>query len=224
MILQSLSFCRLLRWATVLLLSLIVSTAAAFSFTPHHHVRKGPHQLVKGTIPLQQNPISFTLASTKDAKPPPSDGALRDKLRKITGFSLTAVRAALRATTGISLTALYASFLLATGAWIRQSMKVVLSIFPVWFRYFLQPFLVLYYAPLFMLRNLTGDTRKRAKASHEAIVEGWKKAIKVADKKGSNWPVYVSDEGNIETNDADIDIAEAVAESVELVMEANSKK
>ena len=57
---------------------------------------------------------------------------VRDKLRKITGFSLTAFRATSRAATGISLSAIYASSLAATGLWIRRIMSATLSIFPAW--------------------------------------------------------------------------------------------
>ena len=57
---------------------------------------------------------------------------LRDKLRKATGFSLTAFRSTWRAATGISLSAIYASALAASGLWIRKVMSAVLSVFPAW--------------------------------------------------------------------------------------------
>ena len=80
---------------------------------------------------------------------------VRNRLRKATGFSFTVFRATLRGITGISLTALYASTLAATGLWIRKIMSAVLGIFPSGFRYFLQPFLVMYYTPLIILRSLS---------------------------------------------------------------------
>eukprot|EP00538_Stauroneis_constricta_P000076 CAMPEP_0119570232 /NCGR_PEP_ID=MMETSP1352-20130426/43510_1 /TAXON_ID=265584 /ORGANISM="Stauroneis constricta, Strain CCMP1120" /LENGTH=230 /DNA_ID=CAMNT_0007619899 /DNA_START=64 /DNA_END=756 /DNA_ORIENTATION=+ len=86
--------------------------------------------------------------------------ALRKTLRQITGFSWTALRATLRAATGISLTAIWLSTTAVTGLWIRKSMSVVLSLFPAWFRYFLQPFLILYYAPLVFLRSMTSPAAR----------------------------------------------------------------
>jgi predicted membrane protein len=59
---------------------------------------------------------------------------LRDRLRQITGFSLTAFRATVRGITGISLTALYASAVATTSSFVRNTMKVILSVFPSWVR------------------------------------------------------------------------------------------
>lgn len=122
--------------------------------------------------------------------------SVRDKLRKLTGFSFTVFRKTLRGITGISLTAIYASTVAATGLWIRKITSVILSLFPSGFRYFLQPFLVAYYVPLFILRSLTGPTRKRARAKHEQVVEAWKDAVEYAEnaEKGGYWPVVVSPE------------------------------
>lgn len=151
-----------------------------------------------------------------------SESGLRGQLRKMTGFSLTALRKTLRLATGISLTAIYASTVATTGAWIRQTMKVILSVFPPWFRYFVQPFLILYYAPLFILRNLTGPTRKRAVQTHESFLEGWKEAVKLADKKSNYWPITVSEDGYIEKTFEDVDMNEALVESVEVSLEYES--
>ena len=68
-----------------------------------------------------------------------AQSTLRDRLRRLTGFSLTASRATLRAATGVSLTAIYASTLAATGLWIRKVMHVILSLFPAWVSWLLQP-------------------------------------------------------------------------------------
>jgi hypothetical protein len=172
----------------------------------------------------------------------PADGAdsnkkttLRDRLRKATGFSLTVFRATIRGITGISLTAIYASTLAATGLWIRKVTSVVLSLFPSWFRYFLQPFLVLYYAPLFLLRNLAGSaTRQRARQQHATVLEAWKEAVEYAEKMQQDgyWPVVVSEDGYFEMlappNPEDTTPAEAkqqfsraMAETVEHAMEVN---
>jgi len=96
----------------------------------------------------------------------------RGRLRKITGFSLTALRATMRATTGISLKGIYVSTFVTTSAAVRKAMTLVLAPFPTWLRCFAQPFLVMYYTPLFILRNLSGGpTRKNAIEAHEGFLE-----------------------------------------------------
>ena len=64
----------------------------------------------------------------------------------------------------------------------------------VQFRYFLQPFLVLYYAPLFIIRGLTGPSRKVAKKKRDTFMEGWKSAIDYAEKTEADgyWPVHAN--------------------------------
>jgi hypothetical protein len=76
-----------------------------------------------------------SLSSSDDAEEQQQAGTrtlLRNKLRQVTGFSLTAFRATARAATGISFSAIYASTLAATGLWIRYIMSKILSIFPAW--------------------------------------------------------------------------------------------
>jgi hypothetical protein len=178
---------------------------------------------------------SSTDADSNSKKDP--ELTLRDRLRKATGFSFTIFRATIRGITGISLSAIYASTVAATGLWIRKVCSIILSIFPSWFRYFLQPFLVLYYAPLFMLRNLTGPTRQRAIKQHQSMLEGWKEAVEYAERteKGGYWPVIVSEDGYFEMvappNPDDTTYAEenrqfseAMAETVEHAMEVNDKE
>lgn len=126
---------------------------------------------------------------------------IRNRLRKVTGFSFTLFRATVRGITGISFTALYASSVAVTGLWIRKTMSVLLGLFPSGFRYFLQPFLVLYYTPLILLRTVTGPTRKRAITKHETVLDVWKEAILVAEKvveKDGYSPVSVSEDGYFE--------------------------
>jgi hypothetical protein len=126
---------------------------------------------------------------------------LRDRLRTATGFSFTVFRATLRGITGVSLTAIYASTVAATGLWIRKLTSVVLGILPPWFRYFLQPVLVLYYAPLFIVRSATGRrNRERAVAKHRAVLEGWREAVEYAERTERNgyWPVVVNEDGYFE--------------------------
>lgn len=52
----------------------------------------------------------------------------------------------------------------------------------------------MYYAPLFILRCLTGPTRKEARMKHELVVEGWKQAIDYAEKieQDGYWPVQLN--------------------------------
>lgn len=139
---------------------------------------------------------------------------LRATLRGITGFSLTALRASLRAATGISIT---------------STTKAFVGLFPLWFRYFMQPFLVLYYAPLMLMRSWVGETRTskaEKRAAHEKLVEGWKHAIEVAEAAQANeyWPIHVDADGNIVTSmppePEDVwtqsPLNEAVLESVEV--------
>lgn len=163
-------------------------------------------------------------------------GMVRNRLRKATGFSLTVFRATLRSVTGISLTAIYAGALAATGLWIRKTMSALLSVFPSGFRYFLQPFLVLYYTPLIILRTLASKTtRKRAVAKRETVLAAWKEAIKVAEQteRDGYWPVVVNEEGyfdlakppsvdGMELTDGDAKLAEAMAATVEQAMELKS--
>jgi len=161
---------------------------------------------------------------------------IRNRLRKATGFSFTIFRATLRSLTGISLTAIYAGALAATGLWIRKTMSTLLSIFPSGFRYFLQPFLVLYYTPLILLRSLASPTnRKRAVAKRESILAAWREAVVVAEKteRDGYWPVVVSKEGyfelakppsvdGVELQDGNAKLAEAMAATVEQAMELKS--
>jgi len=157
---------------------------------------------------------------------------VRNRLRQATGFSFTVFRATLRGITGISLTTVYAGALAASGLWIRKTMSAVLSVFPSGFRYFLQPFLVMYYTPIIVLRSLTSPTtRKRAVAKHETVMEAWKEAVVVAEKTEAEgyWPVVVSDDGYFElskppsiSSEEASSMAEAMAETVEQAMELKS--
>jgi len=208
-------------FVSFVLLLLLAATSPARAFSPSH-LRRPPSAsfaAVHNHLPPRTNPLllpttarSFSsMVSKLRSSPSPSvdpsgeeesPGDVRGRLRKLTGFSLTALRATLRAATGFSLTALRATLRAATGISVTGTMKTILGLFPTWFRYFLQPFLVLYYAPLMILRGLVGPTRTAradARAAHEAIVEGWKDAVRVAEgaQEGGYWPVHVDDDGNI---------------------------
>jgi len=145
----------------------------------------------------------------------------------IRGLSLTACRATMRATTGFSLTALRATLRAATGVSVTGLMKVLLGLFPQWARYFIQPFLILYYTPLMILRGLVGptkDSRAEALQAHERILEEWKNAVKVAEavnEKGY-WPVRINDDGFIETflpPDPDTILSEDIPGVIDVVAE-----
>jgi len=157
-------------------------------------------------------------------------GSTRNFFRKITGMSLSATRASLRATFGISLTAIRASLRAATGISISEILKSIVGIFPLWVRYFMQPFLVLYYTPLLILRELVGrrkGAKKEARLAHEKVVDGFKSAIEIAqaaNKDDGYWPVRVNEDGWIEgvlppdpdnfSEDAASDVTDAVTKSV----------
>ena len=126
---------------------------------------------------------------------------IRNYLRKVTGFSLTVFRKTLRGITGISLTAVYATAFAATSLWIRKTMSLFLKLFPPGFRYFLQPFLILYYTPLILLRTVTSPSRKqRAVDKHNTVIDAWKEAVTVAERleKDGYSPVSVNDDGYFE--------------------------
>jgi uncharacterized membrane protein len=69
----------------------------------------------------------------------------------------------------------------------------ILTLVCTQFRYFIQPFLVLYYVPLFIVRGTLGPTGKERRAAHEHLVEGWAAAVKAAElaQHGGYWPVHV---------------------------------
>lgn len=190
----------------------------------------GPHYMTSSVHSfLEDDEAASTaifMSTTNDSEDPKPNGSLRSRLRQATGFSLTALRATMRAATGISLTAIYASALAATSAFVRKTMAVVLSPLPPWFRYFLQPFLILYYAPLFILRNLAGPTGKRARETHEHFLDGFKAAVDAAEKKADGyWPVHVNENGEIvsveepQQSAKQVDINEGIAESMEVMMD-----
>lgn len=128
--------------------------------------------------------LTETLDSSKKTEPSRPQ-PLRATLRGVTGFSWTTFRATLRAATGISLTAVYAATLAASGQWIRQTMRWCLSLLPAWARYFVQPLLVCYYTPFFILRNMSSPRRRK----RDIVVDGWQEAMERADDRSDTfWP------------------------------------
>ncbi|KAL7494482.1 hypothetical protein ACHAWT_005373 [Skeletonema menzelii] len=116
----------------------------------------------------------------------------RSKLRQITGFSLTAFRATIRGITGISLSGV-----------ISNTIRTILGVLRPGFRWILQPLLIAYYVPILVVRYyLIGPSQKYVEDSrkgHEKLVDGWRKAVAVAEKAHADgyWPVHLNDDGNI---------------------------
>jgi hypothetical protein len=87
-------------------------------------------------------------------------------------------------------------------------------------RYFLQPLLVLYYAPLFVVRNWAGSsTRRQARLAHEQLVNEWKRAVDKADHTLAYWPVHLDKDGYIEADSQEVDLNEVVQVSVQVALE-----
>lgn len=126
----------------------------------------------------------------------------RSRLRQLTGFSLTALPSTLRAATGFSLTAFRATLRAATGISLSElisaSLRRILEILSPSLRYFLQPLLVMYYAPLLMVRYwMVGPSRQYVEDSrkgHDKLIDGWRKAVQAAEKASSDkyWPVHLN--------------------------------
>ncbi len=115
------------------------STIRVSGRTSRYCIAKRQQQLSLHAVPVASLPVLLSSTSALGQQSEQSNHDeneakqnLRSQLRKITGFSFTALRKTLRATTGVSLTAVYASTVAATSVLIRTAMKTVLSIFPTW--------------------------------------------------------------------------------------------
>lgn len=120
---------------------------------------------------------------------------MRNRLHRLTGFSTSAIRASLRASTGFSLTAARLALRGFTGGIVTKTMKQFTAIFPSSIRYFMQPFLILYFTPIMILKGLCDRPKQmEALASHEKLVKGWKNAVRRAElvQDGNYWPVHVN--------------------------------
>lgn len=85
---------------------------------------------------------------------------------------------------------------------------------------------------MFIIRGLTGPTRKQAKARHEAVKCSLRDAVEFAKQTRSDgyWPVQVTEDGDLELafppkpkDSQREELADAVAESVEQAMEQRYK-
>jgi len=108
---------------------------------------------------------------------------IRNRLHRLTGFSISAIRASLRASTGFSLTAARLALGGFTGAIVTKTMKQFTAIFPSYIRYFIQPFLILYFTPIMILKGLCDRPKHYTEdlASHQNLVKGWKNAVQRAE-------------------------------------------
>jgi len=220
------------------LLIWLQSLALTKSFTiqsSHHHrrhlhvVSKVTHptkttsvmKYNKGRIitmsPLFNTPTAINNDHDNDDENLPTYGGL---LGKITGVSMSAIRQSVRTTTGLSLTATRTALRTLTGVSVTATMKHLFGIFPPWFRYFLQPFFIMYYTPLMILKYFIGshkNAKKEAFAAHEKIVEGWKDAIRAAEVAQEFWPLHITEDGQIESlTPQSVPINDAILESLDV--------
>eukprot|EP00594_Rhizosolenia_setigera_P011443 CAMPEP_0178954688 /NCGR_PEP_ID=MMETSP0789-20121207/9143_1 /TAXON_ID=3005 /ORGANISM="Rhizosolenia setigera, Strain CCMP 1694" /LENGTH=192 /DNA_ID=CAMNT_0020636145 /DNA_START=151 /DNA_END=729 /DNA_ORIENTATION=+ len=147
---------------------------------------------------------------------------VRSKMRSLTGVSLSAMRASVRAATGLSLTAMRSTLRVATGVSVTGIMDKIVGVFPLWFRAFIQPFLILYYVPLLLLKGLIGPTKTSKKdqlQSHDAFVNHLKEAVKIAEAEANTiWPVHIANDGNIDSSldTDDENVVDALVKSVDV--------
>jgi len=181
------------------MLSLILISTCAFSvlaFDPSGFVRFSVPKNIIHSLPLKYTvqptlPILMSTDASSSNEENIGVGAnvvrtrsFRATMRATTGFSLTTFRATMRAATGISLSAIYLSIIGFTSGLVRDAMKIILSVLPTSFRYFLQPFLVLYFFPLFLLRTWTSPSLRRERRDLKAALkEDWNRGVEAAEAK-----------------------------------------
>lgn len=145
----------------------------------------------------------------------------------ITGLSMTAIRKSIRTTTGLSLTATRTTLRGLTGLSVTAAMKNLFGVFPPWFRYFIQPFFIMYYTPLMILKYYIGSTKgskQEALAAHETVIEGWKDAIRAAEVAQESLPLHVTDDGTIESlTPQSVAVTDAIVESLNIASTVQDK-
>jgi len=144
---------------------------------------------------------------------------IRKEIGKLTGLSFTVIRASVRATTGLSITAMRTFLRTFTGVSVTGTMKKLFGLLPPWGRYFLQPFLIMYYVPLVLLKGLVGSTstsKKDARASHEQLVDYWKEAIQMAENQSVSWPLHVMADGSLQYDLEDENMNDSIVEAIEM--------
>jgi hypothetical protein len=202
--------------------ALIQTTTAFQAALPPHAFARSPPLTLLATAPSSASLAVTRRENYSDSGttllPPPSSSRLNSgssneydgdkslllssiveqgsRLHALAALPRTALLATLWATTRVSLAAVYAVSLAVTGAWIRQTMKVILGIFPAWFRCFLQPFLIVYYVPLFLLRSIARNTQVKAKRKQKRVLDSWRQnAAQLADETAASWPLRVANDG-----------------------------
>jgi len=135
---------------------------------------------------------------------------VRSYMRAATGFSITSLRATMRAATGVSITKLVKKFTGMIPIGVRSAFPKVNNVYKnssitrmlgsllVLFqlRFIFQPFLILYFWPLFLFRCLLGlskDSKIEARQNHNRFVTAWKDALKAAQEanESDKWPFNV---------------------------------
>lgn len=188
---------------------------AAFESSDH----RGSLSLFKKNTNTNSSPLftsSLKLSAAEDSK---GEEKRVSFPRKATGFGSTAIRSSVRATTGLSLTAMRTTLRTLTGVSISGSIKSMLATLPPSFRYFVQPFLILYYVPLTVLKGLIGPTpnaKRDARSTHENLVQYWKDAVQLAEDKQSNWPLHVLADGSMKYDLDDDGMNDVIVEAMEM--------
>jgi len=141
----------------MLLFLLLLCNASTWSWAPTPIVATRSTTSLVATVQSNSPSATTPLAST-----------VRTTCRKATGLSWTAIRATMGGITGISATALYASTVAATNEALSTLLRTLLSLFPAWTRYFIQPLLIVWYVPLFALRSWGNAHRFHFKAAQRA--------------------------------------------------------
>lgn len=208
--------------ATVVLQSIITSESFSIRSTSRP-ILKHPQQVCQSApvaAPCYKTSLSPLFSNKDEALEKgelPTYGGL---LGVITGLSMTAIRQSVRTTTGLSLTATRTVLRGLTGLSVTAAMKNLFGIFPPWFRYFLQPFFIMYYTPLMILKYYIGSTKgskQEAQAAHQTVIKGWKDAIIAAEVAQESWPLHVTDDGTIESlTPQSIPITDAIVESLDI--------
>ena len=162
------------------------------SFCPSSGFTKPPSTL-RLTFPTKLYSSTTTLFSVGSTNLDNSEQhhplSTRSKLRQLTGFSLTAFRATLRGITGVSLSGV-----------ISNTIKTILDVFRPGMRWVIQPLLILYYVPILIVRYyLIGPSEQYvndSRSGHEKLVDGWRKAVEIAEKAHADgyWPVHLNGE------------------------------
>jgi hypothetical protein len=206
----------------------ITTTAATTTTALHMQKFQTPFQIFQSSRRRSDCHISSTQGKLHNSRHHHVDDknnqeteipSIRKELGKITGISLTALRTSLRATTGFSLTALRTALRTLTGVSITGVVKTLVGLLPPWFRYFLQPFLILYYVPLLVLKGMVGSTstsKREASEEHDKLVNYWKDAIMLAETRSASWPLHVKADGTLKYDLDDDKMNDVIVEAIEM--------